>query len=411
MDSLRKGLTALALALSSVVGLLFLVFPHQMVTAAQPGEARGVMVAPRSHIEGKLSAHTVAGYPVVQEYPAPTPLLVVDAPRGYEADVASRIMREQPGLVAEPNWVIQLDDPQDPQEVRAGAAQAGDSEEARPNDPYYSAQWGLESLALPCAWEVITNTSAVKVAVLDTGGPRHPDVPISASRNATTEPSPYDENGHATHVVGIIGATGNNGLGIAGISWRAQIVTIKVLNSTGTGTVADLIRGMDIAREEKARVVNISVGGPQPSSLVEQAIKRYQEAGGLVVAARGNSGTNVPRYPAQYARLSVGAIDPTGQKTSWSSWGGSNFLVAPGEAIFSTYLEGRYTVASGTSMAAPHVTGVSALILAKHPDWSADQVVQQVVASADKDLGPPDLYGYGKVNACRAVEAGESGRG
>jgi subtilisin family serine protease len=224
--------------------------------------------------------------------------------------------------------------------------------------------------------------------------------------------APLDDNGHGTHVSGIIGAVGNNGTGIAGVNWTTQIMPVKALDSTGAGTDVAAAEAIDYAVDQRARVINASWGMSGPDSTIAAAIQYADSTGVIIVAAAGNSGSNdttnmysPASYSAQYPNvISVAATGTNGALASWSNYGvGTVQLAAPGVNIFST-LFGSYGYMSGTSMAAPFVTGTVALVETAHPRWSMSQVIDAIVdhTTADSALTGKVTTG-GLLNAGAAV--------
>jgi subtilisin family serine protease len=303
-----------------------------------------------------------------------------------------------------------------------------------PNDPEFKLQWGLRdssntSIDAPQAWTRTTGSSATIVAVLDTGiDLNNPEFAGRLWTNPDTSGSDgylgdvhgwnfvagnadiQDDNGHGTHVAGILAATGNNGVGVAGVDWNVQIMPLKVLDATGSGTNEATVSAIDFAVQHGARVINASWGGGPPSQAVADAISNAGSQGAVFVTAAGNSGTNddtTPFYPASYHlpnEIAVAAINQAGGLASFSNFGARTVaLAAPGVNILST-VPGGYAYESGTSMATPYVSGVVALVASLYPSDSAAQLVQQV-ESTTKPL--PALAGKtatgGIVNAARAV--------
>jgi subtilisin family serine protease len=224
--------------------------------------------------------------------------------------------------------------------------------------------------------------------------------------------NPLDDNGHGTHVAGIIGAVGNNGIGIAGVDWNTQIMALKALDSTGTGNDVEATLAIDYAVAHGAKVINASWGEAGIDPVLATAIQYADSMGVIIVAAAGNSSANdstTAYSPASYSAtypnvITVAATDSGGNLASWSNYGvGTVQLAAPGANILSTF-DGSYAFLSGTSMAAPFVTGTVALVEAAHPAWSMSQVVDAVLDHTTPD---PALAGLvttgGIVNAAAAV--------
>ncbi len=277
-----------------------------------------------------------------------------------------------------------------------------------PNDPDYSRQWGLQKIRAPKAWEISKGSSTVKIGIVDSGiAMNHPDLKDRYAGGydfVQHDTYPQDTDGHGTHVAGIAAATGNNGIGIAGVGWRTKLLIARVLTAEGA-TDTDVAKGIIWVTDHGASVINISLGTYYNSDTLHQAIEYAQEKGALVVAAAGNESTNIPLYPAAYPGvIGVAATDPNDGYASFSNYGSYVDISAPGVDIYSTY-PGGYAYMSGTSMAAPFVAGAAAVIKAEFPEYSAGQIWQRLRAGAD-DLGPKGLdvhYGYGRLNLYRSL--------
>lgn len=231
----------------------------------------------------------------------------------------------------------------------------------------------------------------------------------------TNSNRPMDDFGHGTHVAGIIGASGNNGQGVAGINWQVQLMPIKFMNATGGGSISSFIAGLNYAVANGARVSNNSWTGANVSTSLQQAIQGARDKGHIFVAAAGNFSNDNDReatYPAGFKVdnvVSVAASDRKDMLASFSNYGAKSVtLAAPGVDIMSTTLGGGYGFNSGTSMATPHVTGVMALVWSAHPTWTYKQVINQVTSSADRvsTLTGKVVTG-GRVNAAAAVGVAE----
>jgi subtilisin family serine protease len=196
-----------------------------------------------------------------------------------------------------------------------------------------------------------------------------------------------DDNGHGTHVSGIIAAAGNNGIGVAGVNWNAEIMPLKVLDQSGNGRDDATVAAINFAVQHGARVINASWGGGPYSQAVADAISAAGSHGVIFVTAAGNNGSNddtYPFYPASYQlpnEIAVAAVDAAGNLASYSNYGARTVaLAAPGTQILST-VPGGYAFESGTSMAAPFVSGVVSLVVGLHPTYTAAQVVNQVLTT------------------------------
>jgi thermitase len=291
-----------------------------------------------------------------------------------------------------------------------------------PNDPYWSLQWGPQKIEANSAWDTTVGNSSILVAVVDTGiDYNHPD--LAANYVAlgydwvNMDPDPLDDCGHGTHCAGIIAAVLNNGLGIAGMA-QVRIMAEKVLDQWGGGYWDWIADGIINATNCGAKIISMSLGGYGDSELLHDAIKYAYDNGVLVVAAAGNDNTNMKSYPAAYDEvIAVAATDQNDEKASFSNWGDWIELAAPGVSIYSTMptyyvtlnsmgYSMNYDYLSGTSMACPHVAGVAALVWSRYPEKTRDWVRMWLRYTAD-DLGDPGFdtyYGYGRVNARKAVE-------
>lgn len=286
-----------------------------------------------------------------------------------------------------------------------------------PNGDYSSQQWALNNIELPSAWDITTGSSTVMVGVIDTGIQwNHPDlinrVPSSGVHRDFTMGSaaiifnPTDLEGHGTHVAGIIGAEGK---GVTGVCWNVSLISLRAFDSSGQGKSSYVVAAINYATAANIHILNLSAGwkasNPRYDVPLAVSINNYP---GLFVCATGNDGSNnnvIPYYPSNYRLdnlISVGAIQNTfnnGYNERWGegSSGGSNYgsqtvdIFAPGEAILSTYptdyymsnnsyhIAEGYLISSGTSQAAPYVTGVAALLLAKYPSYSARDLKRVII--------------------------------
>lgn len=250
---------------------------------------------------------------------------------------------------------------------------------------------GVELIQAPKIWP-ITKGKGMTVAVLDTGCDHHPELTdrIIGGRNFTDDdrgnPAIFlDYNGHGTHVAGII-AAGENKQGVVGVAPEANLLIVKVLNKDGAGQYDWIIKGLQYAIEQKVDIISMSLGGPLDVPELHEAIKKAIAQNILVVCAAGNEGdgndaTDEYAYPGHYNEvISVGAINHERNPTDFTNSHNEIDVVAPGKEILSTYLNGKYASLSGTSMAAPHVSGALALI----------KVV--VNNSFERQLTEPELY-------------------
>ena len=275
-----------------------------------------------------------------------------------------------------------------------------------------SIQWDMTAVTATKVWPTNTGTG-VKVALIDTGMDyRHPDLAPNYAGGynfIARNNNPLDDNGHGTHVAGTIAAAAD-GTGIKGVAPSARLYPLKVLNSSGSGSYSNIIAALQWCVNNKMQIASMSLGATTNSKALHDATTAAYKAGVLLVAAAGNSGqaggyTVTVEYPAAFgAVMAISAVDSNNVRPWWSSSGPKVELAAPGVNIVSDKMGGGLTTMSGTSMACPHVSGVAALVYASgvsKPAW----VRQRLVGTAT-DLGVAGrdpLYGYGLVNAERAV--------
>ncbi|NCZ93397.1 MAG: hypothetical protein EBZ00_05400, partial [Actinobacteria bacterium] len=230
---------------------------------------------------------------------------------------------------------------------------------AATNDTYNSQQWGLSSTGAMAVWST-TRGAGVIVAIVDSGTGPHPDLDANIDPGVAisggveqTDATDVDNEGHGTHVSGIVAALADNALGVAGVAPAARILPIRVLDANGSGDSRDVARGIRLAADRGARVVNLSLGGATESSAVTQAIDYAISKGALVVAAAGNGGSlSTPKWPASYdATIAVTSVDPDDQSPAFAQRGDYIDIAAPGVRILST-AKGEYNLQSGTSMSA-----------------------------------------------------------
>lgn len=270
--------------------------------------------------------------------------------------------------------------------------------------------WGITKVKAPNVHSAGPKGAGIKVAVLDTGIlVNHPDLQVVGGYDTTGKGSYTDDNGHGTHVAGTIAALDNT-IGVIGVAPQAQLYAVKVLDRNGSGSYSNIIAGIQWAVNNNMKVINMSLGGDQGSAALEQACNAAYNAGVLVVAAAGNSGTasganECIGYPARYASvIAVGAITSANTRSSFSSTGSTLEIVAPGSDIYSTTYNGGYGTMSGTSMACPHVAGVAALVWSAKPTMTNVQLRNVLKTTADDLWHDSWRYGSGLVNAFAAYQ-------
>ncbi|MDW7732317.1 MAG: S8 family peptidase [Methanolobus sp.] len=269
--------------------------------------------------------------------------------------------------------------------------------------------WGIDCVNAPQVWANSTGNS-IKIAIIDTGiSKKHPDLIVAGGvdlRDTTENKKWDDDNGHGTHVAGIIGAC-NNSIGVVGVAYDSELYAVKVLDNNGNGQISDVIEGIEWAMENDMDIISLSLGTNLYSQALEDACEVAYNSDILLVAAAGNSGdgdltTNNVEYPAKFdSVIAVAAIDCNNVSPVWSADGTGVELAAPGVDIYSTYLEGGYFISSGTSMAAPFVSGVAALIKSENPSLSSEEIRNLLVYRAVDlgTIGKDSTFGYGLVQA------------
>lgn len=314
--------------------------------------------------------------------------------------------------------------------------------DAVPNDPLYGQLWGMANIQAPLAWDITTGSDDVVVAVVDSGlWAEHPDLianvwtdPITGAhgwscRNGVITEGVIDDNGHGTHCAGTIAATGNNGIGVSGVSWSTKVAGFKFLTATGGGWASDAVMLYDKIIELKKsgrgnfRITSNSFGGSGSvigGNTYMTAFARLEAEGILSCVAAGNAGTNIdvrPYWPACATNdgvITVQAHNSANITASFSNYGQTNTdLSAPGVSILSTCLisggkitnSTGYKAINGTSMACPHVAGVAALALSVYPELTPSELKDLLMDSTDQmtGIGAQSVTG-GRINAYKVVK-------
>ena len=381
------------------------------------------------------SEHAARGMTVLREFPRLGHLQVLGLPEGATVAETIQAYRDS-GLVeyAEPDYTIHADlDPNDPSYVNGtlwGLKNTGQS----------GGRAGVDIGAAE-AWALTHDASTVVVAIIDSGiRATHQDLAanlwvnpgeiagngvdddadgyvddINGINTIKSNGNPADDLGHGTHVAGIIGAVGNNGIGVAGVAWKVRLMALKFLDSAGDGATSDAIACIDYARLKGAHLINASWGDAGYSLSLYNAIARARDDGIIFVAAAANSGKNndlTPNYPSSYPLdniVAVGAIDRSGNIPSFSNYGArSVHLMAPGKDVYSTWYTGdsAYASESGTSMATPYVAGALAVLKARYPGENYRQLIARLLANTQPlaSANGKCLTG-GMVNLATALQA------
>jgi thermitase len=412
-----------ALVVLALVAFTFTVRASAQTAAAGSFVSAEILVKFRPGVtaSAKADAHRVAGGRLLAEV-SRTGVQRVAVPAGDEAAAIARYRRNANVLYAEPNYIRSVGKP----------ISHAPGSEVVPGDHYFDEQWALHNtgqyfycfawidgeelcfyigtpdadIDAPEAWAISTG-NAVTVAVIDTGiDYTHPDLAgnyIGGYDFATPDNDPMDDHGHGTHVAGTIAAALNNlsgdpaaEEGVVGVAPNARILAYKVCLSDGTCNDFAITQAIAQAIADGARVINMSLGGPDNSQSLEAAVQDAWNAGLVIVAGAGNDGTTAAFYPAALDHvISVAAFDEDDRRPSFSNYGDWVDISAPGNAIMSTYPmsacaatgapgdTGCYTWLTGTSMATPHVSGAAALVWSRSDVTSNSQVVDILLNSAD----------------------------
>jgi subtilisin family serine protease len=379
--------------------------------------------------------HERHGNRVLKRFPDLNLEVVESCVPGEICDMLEKYRSAEKVESAEPDYIVQV--------------------EATPNDPAYLSGllWALRNygqgggvagadLDATAGWDGERLAGNVIVAVIDTGVRcTHEDLAPNIWTNSREIPGngfdddgngyvddvhginaitgsgdPMDDNGHGTHVAGTIGAVGDNGRGSAGVAWRVQLLPLKFMDSTGQGAYSDAIECIEYARKAGAKIINASWGGPNYSSALRRAIDNARSAGIVFVTAAGNTGNDndlAPFYPGSFGLDNVVAVAATTRcdvlASNYSNFGARSVQVAaPGSDIYSTWnsSDQAYISLSGTSMAAPHVAGILALMQVRFPTETCQQHIARLIGSSDP---LPSLAGKcvsgGRVNLRRALAA------
>jgi thermitase len=279
-----------------------------------------------------------------------------------------------------------------------------------PNDPGFPSQWHLPQIFGPEGWDISVGSTSVPIAIIDSGvDPTHPDLfQIQGYNFLSGNMDTHDVLGHGTSVAGTAAALGNSGAGVSGVTWTNPIMPLVTVTSSNTGTISDTSSAIMYAADHGARVINISLGWTGYTLTMESAVNYAWNKGLVIVASAGNYGSNSPIYPAALNNVvSVSATDSADNLASWSTYGPTVGVAAPGVAIYTTANGGGYHSVSGTSFSAPIVSGLAALILSVNPNFTNKQVVDMIRNNADDkgSAGFDQYFGYGRVNVYRSLLA------
>jgi hypothetical protein len=354
-------------------------------------------------------------------------LVLVELASGESMSAAMKRLGRHPDVAyVEPNYVLHLDQIGPP--------------ETFPNDFDFGRQWSLRNTGqnegLPgadihaaAAWSVVAGAPGFVVAVIDTGTDYfHPDLEANLWVNAgetagngldddqngyrddvhgydfvSRDSDPMEDHYHGTHVAGIIGAVGNNNVGMTGVAWRVSLMALKAFDEDGDSQVWTVVEAIQYAVANGARLINASWSQTNRSQALADAVAEALEAGVLFVASAGNLRTDRLPYPAaEPGVINVAATNNRDERASFSNYGPGVTLAAPGDLVFSVFPNNRYEYLSGTSMAAPHVSGTAALVWSRHPEFTLPEI-QNILRNATDPPATDYFVGSGRLNAARAV--------
>lgn len=419
---MKKMFTAGLAAAVLVLGALTAAAPGLAATPPSPPVPGQILVKFRdgSTATAVLGMHGLSDGPAVGS----TGAHLIKVPAGKELQLVAALGRSPAVEYAEPDQLVT-------------AATA---------DPYFDRQYALQNVGqsftntagtvtVPAgtkdadvdsveAWNV-TRGTGVRVAIVDSGvAINHADISskvVDRANFSDTQilaPEDYDKYGHGTHVAGIVAATADNSLGVAGVCPGCSILDAKVLNSNGSGSSSGIANGIDWAVGKGAKVINMSLGQRVSSRTLEAAVNNAWNQGVVIVAAAGNAGTQAQVYPGAYPNvIAVAATDNKDAKASFSTYGKWVDVAAPGVRVYSTLpdyatvlgaqnsLSPGYDILSGTSMASPIAAATAALVWSTPSGTSNSAVRVKVESTADPISGTGSYWAHGRVNACKAVGA------
>ena len=272
--------------------------------------------------------------------------------------------------------------------------------------------YGIQLTHIPSAWNSNFTGKGVKVAVIDSGIAIHQDLKIAGGVSTVDYTTSYhDDQGHGTHVAGIIAAR-NNGFGVKGVAYDTELYAVKAFNQDGEAYLSDIVQGINWSINNDIDIINLSSGSEENSAIFHSTIDKAYTSGLLIVAAAGNDGAydgldDSVDFPARYSSvIGVGAVNRYSKRASFSSTGPAVEIAAPGVEILSTYVGNEYAYLSGTSMAAPFVTGELALLKQAYPGLT-NKELRRVLTELTQDIGAvgrDTLYGYGLMQATSFTE-------
>jgi serine protease len=382
----------------------------------------------------------------VSDYSAVDRLYRLRFPSAADAARAAEALRRDPTVesvdydveMSVPPGELTSDAPS--QDFSECANAAGAESRGFPNDRCFNYQWHLRQIGLPDAWK-LGQGAGVVVAVIDTGVTKVPDLAatkfVPGFNFVANNKNAEDDHGHGTHVAGTIAQSTNNKLGVSGVAFGASIMPLKVLSARGSGSVGGIAQAIRWAADHGAKVINMSLGGPLPSSTLRNAVKYAHDKGVVVICAAGNDGRGSVSYPARYpGSIAVASTQFDERTTFYSNWGKEIDIAAPGgntqvdqngdgkvDGVLQNTINPRkpsevgYFAFMGTSMASPHAAGVAALIMGA--GITKPEAVEAILmGTARKPKGSSgqvggrvnDHYGAGIIDAGAALQKARVGR-
>jgi subtilisin family serine protease len=410
----------------------------ELVVKLEKGPAVSQTAQVFSRLLNQLGSHSVRS---IEAFHTDDSTFLVKLAKDQDLDAAISQLKSEKGVqAAEPNALYHAFDdgvPNDPDFIKTWALNNTGQREVEESTMAAGVP-GSDIHVLPLWKENFHGSRDILVAVIDTGIDwEHPDLKANIYTNPgeiaddtkdndengfvddvhgwnfhDNTKNSVDDNGHGSHCAGTIGGVGNNGVGVAGVNWEVSLLPIKFLSASGSGSLKDAVEAINYARKMKVRVMSNSWGGGPFSDTMLKAIEEARDAGILFVAAAGNDGASndsTATYPAGYQVsnvISVAATDNRDKIASFSNYGSrSVHLAAPGVAIYSTHKNGTYKSLSGTSMAAPHVAGLAALLASIHPEWTFSELKDRMINSCDVVPALVSKVGsMGRINAWNALQ-------